>query len=282
MGTPGKSAFSTGGRQMLTNSRHAIGGLALVLSVMFASPNIRTAKADGYVAPDVVVLCESTLQPVIGELGTLWRQRTGVPVRVFASPTALILEQIAHGVRSDLIIAEGDTTANIALQRHLIKAETRFSGWRNRLVVARRGANATVAVLSPQSNLLNRAGAGPVAIVDPAVATIGVQTRSALEALGMGNAQRGDFIGVASTEDATFLLNGGVARLALVYATDIPENPTLSVAATFPDDAYPPIVYWGAETRQVRSPNADGFAGFLRQPEAQARLTAAGLEVATR
>jgi hypothetical protein len=40
------------------------------------------------------------------------------------------------------------------------------------------------------------------------------------------------------------------------------------------------VTYWWAETRQVRSAHADDFAVFLRTPQAQARLRAAGLEIA--
>jgi molybdate transport system substrate-binding protein len=251
---------------------------ALALLAVLASAGIHSASAENYVAPDVVVLCEPTLEPVVNEIGALWRKRTGVPVRVFASPTALILQQAAHGVRSDIVIAEGDAAAAAATQQEIIKAETRYGGWRNRLVVARQGSTAAAGALSRQSNLLALAGAGPIAIVEAPVATAGVQSRTALAALGLWEGLQGHSIGVASTEDATFLLDGGPARLAVVYATDVAANRRLSVAATIPDDAYPPIVYWWAETRQMRSDKTDDFAAFLRQAEARERLTAAGLE----
>ncbi len=237
------------------------------------------ASAQGYVAPDVVVFCEPTLQPVVTEIGALWRKKTGVPVRVFASPTDLLLKQVAHGIRDDIVIAEGDATLAAAMQQGIIKAETRSGGWRNRLVVARRGSISAAGVLTRESNLLTFAGSGPIAIVDPPVATAGAQSQKALETLGLWVGLQGHSVGVASTEDATFLLNGGKARLAVVYATDVAADPALSVAATFPDDAYPPIVYWWAETRQARSAETDEFAAFLRGPDAAARLHDAGLEV---
>lgn len=251
---------------------------ALALLTLLAAGGIPTARAENYVAPDVVVLCEPTLEPVVSEIGALWRKRTGFPVRVFASPTAAILQQVAHGVRSDIVIAEGDAAAAAASQQEIIKAETRHGGWRNRLVVARQGSAAAAGALSRESNLLTLAGAGPIAIVDAPVATAGVQSRAALAALGLWDGLQGHSIGVASTEDATFLLDDGTARLAVVYATDVAADRRLSVAATIPDDAYPPIVYWWAETRQVRSDKTDEFAAFLRQAEATERLTAAGLE----
>jgi len=251
--------------------------VALLLLILLAAAD--GASAQGYVAPDVVVFCEPTLQPVVTEIGALWRRKTGVPVRVFASPTDLLLKQVAHGIRDDIVIAEGDATLAAAVQQRIIKAQTRSGGWRNRLVVARRGSNSAAGVLTRDSNLLTFADSGPIAIVDPPVATAGAQSRTALETLGLWAGLQGHSVGVVSTEDATFLLNGGKARLAVVYATDVAADPALSVAATFPDDAYPPIVYWWAETRQARSAETDNFADFLRQPETAARLRSAGLEI---
>jgi molybdate transport system substrate-binding protein len=251
--------------------------LALMLT---ASAAIGTARADDDIAPDVVVFCEPTLLHALEQVGALWRRRSGVPVRIFDSPTALLLEQIGHGVRSDIIIGEGEATAAAALQRRLIKAQTRFGGWRNRLVVAQRGgAPSAASLLSRDSTLLTLADSSSIAIVDPPVAAAGAYSRQALDALGLWEGLQGHTLGVVDTDEAAFLLDGGTARLAVVYATDVVAHPGLAVAASFADDTYPPIVYWGAETQQVRSPRTDHFASFLRQAEAQETLRKSGLEV---
>jgi hypothetical protein len=64
---------------------------------------------------------------------------------------------------------------------------------------------------------------------------------------------------------------------AVLYASDI--TPVLAVAATLPDAAYPPVVYWLAQTHNQLSPKAGDFAAWLRQPMAAERARAAGLEV---
>ena len=58
-------------------------------------------------------------------------------------------------------------------------------------------------------------------------------------------------------------------RHAILYATDVAAVPGLSVAAALPD-AYPPIVYWLAQTHNQLSPKAADFAQFLREAPAQA------------
>src|SRR5439155_9757790 len=54
------------------------------------------AHADYPVAPDVVVFCEPTLQHAVAGAAALWRNETGVPVRIFTSPTSAMLQQISH------------------------------------------------------------------------------------------------------------------------------------------------------------------------------------------
>jgi molybdate transport system substrate-binding protein len=266
-GSPSVSHGATIGRRTL----------GLMLAAVAAAG---TARADEYIAPDVVVFCEPTLQHALGQIAALWRRRSGAPVRIFAAPTALLLEQIGHGIRSDFIIGEGEAAAETAVQRRLIKPETRFGGWRNHLVVAQRGAALAAAELSRASDLVILAGAGSIALVDPPVAVSGAYSRQALDSLGLWDGLQGHALGVVDTQEAAFLLDDGKARLAMVYATDVAAHPGLAIVARFPDDAYPAIVYWGAQTQQVRSPRADDFAAFLRRPEAQEQLRKAGLEVA--
>ena len=136
------------------------------------------ARADYPVAPDVVVFCEPTLQHAVTDVAGLWRKETGVPVRIFTSPTWALLQQIAHHARDDVVIGEGDTRAAEATEQHLIKAETLQRLWRNRLIVA------ALAKAGP-GNLAGLAGKEPIAIVDPAVAVAGAEGEKALLSLGL-------------------------------------------------------------------------------------------------
>jgi molybdenum ABC transporter molybdate-binding protein len=228
------------------------------------------AHADYPVAPDVVVFCEPTLSRVVGDLGTLWRGETGIPVRVFASPTPSLLEQIAHHARDDLVIGEGDAGAAAATERQLIKPATLQRLWRNRLVVAG---------IAPTPNLAALAGKAPIAIVDPWAALAGGEGEKALRALGLWDAVRANAVGVVDTADASYLLATGKVRLAIIYATDVTADPAFTVTDSLPPANDGPIIYWAAETQHALSPNVARFAAFLRQPEAQARVKADGLEV---
>ena len=230
------------------------------------------ARADYPVAPDVVVFCEPTLQHAVTDVAGLWRKETGVPVRIFTSPTWALLQQIAHHARDDVVIGEGDTRAAEATEQHLIKAETLQRLWRNRLIVA------ALAKAGP-GNLAGLAGKEPIAIVDPPVAVAGAEGEKALQSLGLWDAVQVDAVGVVDTADAAFLLEQGKVRAALVYATDAAADPSFVVADRLPEASYSPIVYWVAQTEHSLSPNTAKFISFLHQADAQDRLRADGLEV---
>ena len=157
--------------------RPAFAVMALSLSLAAA---ITPARADYPVAPDVVVFCEPTLQHAITDVGTLWREQTGIPVRVFTSPTWALLEQISHRARSDLVIGEGDAAAAMATERHLVRPETLQTLWRNELVVAARVTGSASPSAAP--HLAALAGKAPIAIVDPSVAVAGRVNTAALPA----------------------------------------------------------------------------------------------------
>ncbi|MGO8918375.1 MAG: molybdate ABC transporter substrate-binding protein [Stellaceae bacterium] len=233
------------------------------------------ARAEFVVAPDVVVYCEPTLRPVLAEVAAAWRRESGVPVHLFASPTAAVLQQIGHRARADLVVGEGEAAAAEAARRQVIKPETRVTLWRNRLVVVALAAAAP----SPAGDPAARIEAGPIAIVDPPVGSAGASSRQALAALGLWPAVESRAVGVVSTADASFLLASGQVRLAILYASDVAANPGFAIAAPLPDAAYPPVVYWLAETQNQLSPKAADFAAWLRQKPAGERARDAGLEV---
>lgn len=268
------------GAKEMSIIRNAAIGVAWIAGAVWLGAS--TAAYAGYpVAPDVVVFCEPTLQRAIADVGALWRQQTGVPVRIFTSPTPAMLEQIAHHARDDVIIGEGDDESHAAIERHLIKPETLQKFGRNRLVVAAGNDSMTAAAQGSPSAaemLAAVAGKATFAIVDPWMAVAGADGKAALQSLELWRAVESKSVGVAGTPDAVFLLMQRKAKFAIVYATDVAGNPDLTVAETLPESSYPPITYWAALPAYSLSPNAAKFLAILQQPETQRRLRAAGLE----
>jgi molybdate transport system substrate-binding protein len=249
--------------------------LTVLLWAAVAAAPIGPARAEYRTAPDVVVFCEPTLRHTLDDLGTRWREETGIPVRIFTSPTPALVEQVAHGARSDVLIGEREASETAAAERHLIAPASIARLWRNQLVVARRAG--TDREGAPPN--LAAAGKEPIAIVDPWASSAGVAAEKALQALGLWQRVSVRSPGVAGTEDALYLLTEGKARLAVVYASDAAADPALVVTDKLPGDSYTPIVYWAAQTEHALSRNAGKFIAFLRTPEARQKAQGDGLEM---
>jgi molybdate transport system substrate-binding protein len=243
----------------------------VVLGLMLAVPGIASASADE-VAPDVVVFCEPSMAHAIGDVGQLWRARSGVPVRVFTAPTPLLLEQMAHGVRSDLLIGQGAQVIAAGLARGLVHPGP-VPAWRDKLVLAR----AAPAEVTDFPTAL--AAAKRVAVVDEPVDASGQQSHAALRASGAEAALQGRIAGVVGTADALFLLQTGAVDAALIYASDLAASPGFAAAAVVPDGTYEPAIYQIAVSRVAKSPNTDRFGAFLRSAPAADAMRKDGLEV---
>jgi molybdate transport system substrate-binding protein len=254
------------------------GRLTALLLVMVTLLAAAPAHADYPVAPDVVVFCEPTLQHALINAAALWRSESGVKARIFTAPTtALLLAEIAHHARDDVIIGEGDANAAAAKTQQLIKPDSLRLLGRNGLVIA--ALAGTAAAAGGGDSLAAIAGKDPVAIVDPWAATAGADSKQALQSLGLWEKVGAKSIGVVGTADAAFLLSQGKARLAIVYATDVAANPAFTIVERLPASSYPPVVYWVAETTHALSPNAAKFIAFLTSATARDRLRADGIEV---
>jgi molybdate transport system substrate-binding protein len=256
--------------------------LAGLANIVLALPVAAPALAGYPAAPDVVVFCEPTLRHAVADVGELWRQQTGVAVRVFTSPTWALLEQVAHRVRDDVLIGESNAASAAAVRRELIEPRSLQPLGANRLVVAALAANIEKTSAAPPfatGRLSSLAGQATIAIVDPWAATAGADSEKALQSLGLWQAVHSKSIGVDDTADASFLVAEGRVPLAIVYATDVAADPDFAVADRLPAASYPPIVYWVAVTERALSPNAAKFVAFLHDPQARQRLRSAGLEV---
>ena len=201
----------------------------------------------------------------------MFRTRTGAPVRVFDSPSAMIVGQVPFTL-CDVMILQGDATMDLAVARKVADGGSRTPLGLNHLVVARSGPAAP-----PVRSLQEVRADGPVALVDAPVAdALGVLTHQALGGWPGADVR---IIGVATGADASYLLGTGEAKLAVLYRTDVAADPGLSVVANLPDGT-PAATYAAALSMSVNSPNARAFIDFLKTPAARDKLRADGLEIA--
>jgi molybdate transport system substrate-binding protein len=247
-----------------------------IVGVAYSAPVLATEPVR---QADVVVFCEETLRPAIERAGGRWRAQGGGRLDVFVARSDLLLEQIARGARCDVLVVTGGELADAAVRRDLARAESVKPSWRNRLVVVAPEEGQRADTIASSANVAEIFGANELAIADWTVSSAGVETRTALDRLGVWQFLESSVVGSESTEGVAYLLATGKARRGIVYKTNAVADPRLSIVATIPDDAYPPVVYSTALTYSEASDGAPRFLNFLRSPEARPELSASGLEV---
>jgi molybdate transport system substrate-binding protein len=228
---------------------------------LLALPILAAARAAEAATTDIVLTCDTTLGPPMRAAAALYRQRTGVRLRVFPTGPGLILPQLAHGIQNDVVCTRRDVAVQ-AMQAGLIAAGALQGEWRNRLVIAApRGAGSAAA-------------GGRIAVSDPTPAA-DMDGPAIIQALNLGQTA---VLGVIDTDEVAFLLARGEADAGLLHMTDVRANPGLEVTRVVPDGIAPPIAYALAATTLSTRPNPQAFVDFLLSPAGRTVLEAQGLE----
>ena len=222
-------------------------------------------------APGITLFCDPTLQPVMRSLDPLARDRIGAPVAVLSAPAGLLLAQIQHRARNDILFTL-NAFMDQAVQLNLVKPGSRIDGWSNQLVLAVPGTQPLAAPDRP--TLIRRLAKARVAVTNATDVSAGLDGRAILASSGLPLA--GSFIGAADTGDVAFLLRSGAADVGLLYLTDVKAAGGLQVLAVL-DDGASRMGYACAANAQAMSPNVQAFLGLIKGGEARARLQQAGL-----
>jgi molybdate transport system substrate-binding protein len=244
---------------------------SLFAAFMPALVAVATLAALPAQARDLVVYGEPTLKPVLTTLGALWHAQGNSRVHVFAAPSDLSFEQIAHEARCDVIFALAGPASDAAEERELFDADSKVEAFRNSLVVVARGG----LTMPPGAILAGKR----LAIADPDRDVAGRYGLAALRAAGFSTDPPGMDIKVAESAAGVLqFLADGHADVGVVYATDAAANPQFKILAGFDPSTHPPIAYVAAQAANAdEGSDSEGFIAFLGTPEAKAAVMSAGL-----
>ena len=220
-------------------------------------------------ATDVGVYTEPTLAPCMRAVGRDFTARYGAGVAVLTASPTLLLEQIEHNAAHDLLIVPPDFMDE-AEKRNFVTRASRRDAWRDQLVIATR-APAGPRGADPRVVL----AAGSVAVTDASIAA-SLDGYAILQAAGLAGAAQ-EIVGVATTQDAAFMVTSGATRSALLYLTDVRADATLVAAAAL--EKVPAAAFSLALNPQPPSRNAAKFLDFLATDHAASILKQAGLEI---
>jgi ABC-type molybdate transport system substrate-binding protein len=220
------------------------------------------------VPPGITLFCDPALSAAMRALDPLSRAQARAPISVLSAPAALMLAQIQRHTRNDVLFTL-TAAMDQAVQRQLVKPETRIDGFSNALVLACRAGTARRI-----GNDLSRLPAGAkIAVTDNTVAC-GLDGRAILTANGLAN---NHITGTATTADVVYLLKTGAVDFGLIYATDLRADPTLELV--LPLKADPALTDFScAVNANAVSPQAQALVEIIRGAQGTSVLHKAGLE----
>ncbi len=218
-------------------------------------------------APDVVVYCPPSLEPVIRPLGDQFLATKGVKIHIFlASPTGLI-GLLKHRARDDVVFADAATLATMATAGLVKSDSVTLLGLDPFAVVSQGGV-----AVPPSATLETIADAHPIVVTDPtdAASFNGVRVLS----LALSGSQPTRFMGVANTPTVLDRVRANSNFFGLVYQTEANAPGVRQVLRL----DMPPTQMSGALVILGQSANAAAFLTFATGAPGAAARKAAGLE----
>jgi molybdate transport system substrate-binding protein len=251
---------------MLTSLRPALTCLWFALAVtLLPASAARAEKADA-----VTVFAAASLKTALDDVAALWRRETGTEVVVSYAGSSALARQIEAGAPADLFISANPGWMDRLEAGGLLRAESRLDLLTNSIVLIAHGRDATPLTLSPDLDLSGLIGDGRLAMALVDAVPAGIYGKAALETLGLWDQVAPKVAQADNVRAALALVAIGEAPFGIVYASDALAEARVSVAARFPADTHPPILYPAAVTADSDAPDVLAFLAFLKSADARA------------
>ena len=228
---------------------------------------------------DVLVFAAASLKDAMDDITAQYQRETGKSVKVSLAASSTLAKQIESGAPADIFISADLDWMNYLAQRNLIKADTRKNLLGNKLVlVAPKDSSVNVSI-QPGFPLARLLAGGKLAMADTAAVPAGKYGKAALEKLGVWSSVAAQVAQAESVRAALALVARKEAPLGIVYQTDANAEPKVKVAAAFPADTYPAIIYPIARTAESTNPDAAAFLTYLESAKARLLFEKQGFTV---
>lgn len=197
------------------------------------------------------------------------------PRLVFAS-SGVLARQIDNGAPADLYLSANVRWMAWLADRGMV-AGPAVNLIANRLVLIQPSDASDR--LSLDADLPKRLAGQRLALGDPDHVPAGIYGKAALETLGLWSGLKDRIVRMPNVRAALLLVERGEAAAGIVYATDAAITDRVRIAATFPADSHPPIVYPAALVSGGQDDAARAFLDFLQTEQAAAVFRRHGFAV---
>lgn len=229
-------------------------------------------------AATLTVFAAASLKNALDAAAAAYQKQSGDTVRISYAASSALARQIEAGAPADLFISADIKWMDYVAQRRLIGPASRKNLLGNELVLVAPAKSGTKIDLKPGVDLLSHLKSGPLAMADPAAVPAGIYGKAALTKLGVWSAVKTKVARAADVRSALRLVARGEAPLGVVYRTDANAEPGVEVAAVFPADSYPPVIYPAALVVHAK-PDAAKLLAFLESPAARPYFEKQGFKV---
>lgn len=247
--------------------------LWLLAALMLVAP-VRAAEAD-----DVVVFAAASLKNALDDAAHRFERQDSAPVKIAYAASSALAKQIESGAPADIFISADLPWMDYLQKRNLIRPATRKNLLGNRLVLVAPAGSGIKAEIKPGFDLVGLLKGGRLAMADPDSVPAGKYGKAALEKLGIWKSIAPHVAGAENVRAALLFVDRKEAPLGIVYATDAAADPRVEIAATFPENSHPPIIYPAALTAASRNPEAAKLLEFLESPAARSAFEKEGFSV---
>lgn len=205
--------------------------------------------------------------------GALERASAGkFPLNLVFQSSSLIAKHIISGAPCDAVIVADERWRDFLLKKAVVEHDGSVVA-RNRLIVA--STNKTAA--NDTAAFFKTIGAEKIIIGDPAVCPLGVFSKEALQALGVFEQLKPNFIMAHDAQNARKLLSSGAATYAILYASDA-ASAAIKRVATIDQALHQAISYPILRCKGAAKERSDALYQLVFSPELKEAFRAHGFE----
>jgi molybdate transport system substrate-binding protein len=214
----------------------------------------------------ITVFAAASLKNALDDTNAAFTKQTGVKVVVSYAATPALVKQIEQGAPADVFLSADLQWMDYAVEKKLVKADTRFNLLGNKLVlIAAKDSRLDNVAIGHGFDIAGLAGSGRIAVADVRAVPAGRYVKAALESLGAWTAAEKKLAQAENVRAALAFVSRGEAPVGIVYSTDAKIDPGVKIVGTFPDGSHVPVTYPVAATANARA-DSIRYLDFLRTP----------------
>jgi molybdate transport system substrate-binding protein len=256
---------------MLIRFRLVSTALAVALGLVILAP---AAFAD-----DVLVFAAASLKNALDDTVAAYAKSGGAAIKVSYGSSGALAKQIDADAPADIFISADPDWMNDVQKNNKIKTDTRFDFLGNVLVLVEPVDSTAKVEIRPGFPLATMLGDNKLSMADPDSVPAGMYGKAALQKLGVWGAVQPKVARAADVRAALVFVERKEAPFGIVYQTDAAADQGVRIAAVFPADTYPPIIYPAAILASSKNADTAKFFAFMHSDAAKPFFTKQGFAV---